>query len=103
MVGLYLDEDSMDSALVSGLRANGLDVLTTYDAGRLRRSDFDQLDYATSLGRVIYTGKRWRLSAAPHDRGRSGGDCCEDEPADAGGWPTSESRVSRIAALEGMP
>ena len=46
----------MDTELVGGLRANRTDILTTREAGRLRRSDADQLDFATSVGRVIYTG-----------------------------------------------
>jgi Domain of unknown function (DUF5615) len=62
-----MDQDSMDGAVVRGLRANGIDVLTTREAGRLGRSDADQLVFATSLGRVVYTanvGDFRRLQAA---------------------------------------
>jgi hypothetical protein len=52
---LYLDEDSMDEALVLALRARGVDVLTTMEAGMLARLDEDNLDFATSQGRVLYS------------------------------------------------
>jgi predicted nuclease of predicted toxin-antitoxin system len=48
---LYIDEDL--SALVATLlRARGLDVLTTQEAGSMGRSDPEQLAYAASLGVV---------------------------------------------------
>lgn len=57
----------MDGPVVAGLRANGIDVLTTREAGRLGRPDDDQLAFATSQGRVVYTanvGDFRRLHAA---------------------------------------
>jgi hypothetical protein len=47
MLRLYLDEDSMDNALVQALRARGVDVLTAYEAGMIGRVDADHLDFAT--------------------------------------------------------
>lgn len=55
MLRLYMDEDSMDQALVSGLRARGVDVLTAQDAAMIARSDAEHLAFATSLGRVLCT------------------------------------------------
>jgi hypothetical protein len=52
---LYLDEDAMSRALVQGLRARGVDVLTVLDCGMEGKSDPAQLEFATSLKRTIYT------------------------------------------------
>ncbi len=58
MLALYLDEDSMDLDLVEALRSRAVDVITAADAGMLGYSDPEQLDYATSQGRVLYTFNR---------------------------------------------
>jgi len=50
---LYMDEDIMEDALIKGLRARGLDLVLTSEAGRQNFSDEDQLAYATILGRVL--------------------------------------------------
>jgi hypothetical protein len=55
MLLLYMDEDSMDQALVRALRARSLDVLTAQEAGMVGRPDADQLAFATRLGRVLCT------------------------------------------------
>lgn len=55
MFSLYLDEDSMDHALVNSLRAQGFDVLTTAEARNRRRCDREQLTFAMERGRVIFT------------------------------------------------
>lgn len=55
MIALYLDEDSIRHALVRGLRANGIDVLSTLEAGRLGAEDEDQLRFAVTERRTIYT------------------------------------------------
>ncbi len=39
---LFLDEDSMDQALVRALRARGVDVETALSTGRLRRPDVER-------------------------------------------------------------
>src|SRR5215470_10703817 len=55
MIRLYVDEDSMDRALVRALRARGVDVRTALEEGMIERSDHEHLDYATAQGRVLYT------------------------------------------------
>jgi predicted nuclease of predicted toxin-antitoxin system len=54
-IRLYVDEDAMARALVQGLRARGVDVITVLDAGMSEQDDSAQLDYATTQGRVLYT------------------------------------------------
>lgn len=54
-IRLYIDEDAMARALVNGLRARGIDVVTVLDAGMKGRDDPDQLEYAALHGRAIYT------------------------------------------------
>ena len=58
MLALYFDEDSMDGALITALRARGVDVITATEAGLLGRTDREQLEYATAVGRVLYTFNR---------------------------------------------
>jgi len=53
-VRLYLDEDAMRKALVFGLRARNVDVLTASEAEMINRDDQDHLAAATS-GRVLYS------------------------------------------------
>ena len=52
---LFFDEDACNDIVVSTLRKLGIDVLTVIDAGRFAGDDEDQLRYATSLGRAIYS------------------------------------------------
>jgi hypothetical protein len=54
-IGLYVDEDAMARALVQGLRARGVDVLTVLEAGLVGVGDKEQLEYSISTGRVLYT------------------------------------------------
>lgn len=54
-VRLYVDEDAGEDAVVKGLRARGIDVLTTVEANRLGATDTDQLATAIRLRRTIYT------------------------------------------------
>lgn len=54
-IRLYFDEDAMARAVVQGLRARGIDVLTTRDAGMSEEDDDPQLEYAAAQGRVLYT------------------------------------------------
>ena len=54
-IRLYIDEDSMDRALLRALRARGVDVSTALDEGMIEREDIEHLDYATTHGRVLYT------------------------------------------------
>ncbi len=52
---LYVDEDAGENAVVQGLRARGVDVLTTVEANRCGSTDQDQLAFAVQQGRSIYT------------------------------------------------
>lgn len=54
-IRLYVDEDAMARALISGLRARGIDVTTVLDEGMVEKADIAQLEYATQQGRVLYT------------------------------------------------
>lgn len=54
-IRLYLDEDSMDKALLQALRARGVDVTTALEAGMIERDDQEHLDFATAQGRVLYS------------------------------------------------
>jgi hypothetical protein len=54
-IRLYLDEDAMAAAVTAGLRLRGIDVLTTLEAGLLNQADEDQLAFAASLSRVLYS------------------------------------------------
>jgi hypothetical protein len=55
MICLYLDEDTIKSALIKALRNADLDVLTAAEAERLGMSDEAQLIWATEQQRVIYS------------------------------------------------
>lgn len=73
-IRLYVDEDSMDRALIRALRARGVDVITALDAGMVERSDADHLDYATAQGRVLYTcnvADFYRLHSSSLAQGKS--------------------------------
>jgi hypothetical protein len=54
-IRLYVDEDASETAVIAGLRARGVDLLTTIEAGKSGASDAEQLGFATEQGRVIYT------------------------------------------------
>jgi len=54
-VRLYLDEDAMRKALVFGLRARNVDVLTAAEAQMINRDDQDHLAVAATSGRVLYS------------------------------------------------
>lgn len=65
-VRLYVDEDASESAVVTGLRARGVDPLTTAEAGREGTADEQQLEFAAQEGRALYTsvGEKIRAVAA---------------------------------------
>src|SRR5438876_5249902 len=54
---LYLDQD-VPVQLAGMLRAQGVDVVTTLEAGALGQSDAQQLDDAVAAGRVLVTHNR---------------------------------------------
>lgn len=45
----------MAKALVSGLRARGVDVTTVFDEGMSGKTDFEQLEYSSAQSRVLYS------------------------------------------------
>lgn len=55
MLRLYIDEDAMSRALIRGLRARGINVSTPLDEDRIGQTDYEQLEFATRMGRVFYT------------------------------------------------
>ena len=54
-IRLYIDEDSMDQALVQALRARGVDVTTALEEGMIAKNDHLHLDYAARYGRALYS------------------------------------------------
>ena len=54
-IRLYLDEDSMSRALLQGLRARNIDVVSALDDGMIERNDKEHLEHATDTGRVLYS------------------------------------------------
>lgn len=54
-IRLYLDEDTINRALIKALRAREIDLLTAREANLIRVPDEQHLEYATSLNRTIFT------------------------------------------------
>jgi len=52
---LYFDEDSMRHSLAEALRLRHLDVATPLEAGTLAYSDDQQLEWAASQQRVLFS------------------------------------------------
>ena len=57
-VHLYLDEDAQRTTLVRALRARQVDVLTATEAGTIGFSDAEQLEFAASRNRTVFTFNR---------------------------------------------
>lgn len=55
LIRLYLDEDTINRALIKALRAREVDLLTAREANLIRVPDGQHLEYATSLNRTIFT------------------------------------------------
>lgn len=71
---LYVDEDAMARALVTGLRARGINVVTVLDEGMTGQDDVMQLEHAAEQGRALYTfnvGHFFQLHADYLAQGRS--------------------------------
>jgi uncharacterized protein with PIN domain len=67
VIRLYFDTDSMEKALLAGLRARGVDAITALEAGLADGSDEEQLRFASSQGRVLFSfnaGDFCRIHAA---------------------------------------
>src|ERR1035438_6620255 len=69
-IGIYIDEDAMDSDLVAALRSRGVTVITAMDAGLAGKSDDDQLAFAAEQGCVLYTFNVSDFYRLPHGLGR---------------------------------
>lgn len=54
-IKLYLDEDAQAESLIKSLRRHNIDILTTDEAEMKGSSDLEQLEFATSQNRTIYT------------------------------------------------
>ncbi len=54
-IRLYMDEDSTGRSLMLALQNRGVDVITTLSVNQLRYSDEEQLIWARSQGRVLYS------------------------------------------------
>jgi hypothetical protein len=52
---LFIDEDASDYRVIEGLLSHGIDVLTVVQAGRRRRSDEEQLEFAAAKRRILYS------------------------------------------------
>ncbi len=57
-IRLYFDEDAQQSSLIYALRARQIDILTANEAGKVGLSDQDQLAFAVSQNRTIFTFNR---------------------------------------------
>lgn len=53
-IRLYMDHN-VPRAIIDGLRARGVDVLTSFEDGTSELEDPELLDRATELGRVLFT------------------------------------------------
>lgn len=67
-----MDEDSMGRGLARGLRQNGIDVVTVAEVGREALHDEDQLAFAASVGRVIYSSNVGDFARIHHSWMRAG-------------------------------
>ncbi len=54
-IKLYIDEDAQAESLLKSLRRHKIDVLTTDEAEMKGASDLEQLEFAASQSRTIYT------------------------------------------------
>jgi DNA-binding transcriptional MerR regulator len=54
-IRLYVDEDAAERRLVRSLRSRGMDVLTVIDTQMESATDEEQLDFAISQNRCLYS------------------------------------------------
>jgi DNA-binding transcriptional MerR regulator len=75
MIRLYFDEDSARRSLITQLRTRGADVVAAQDVGMEERTDEEQLIWAVSNSRALYSFNRgdfcrlhkaWLTEARPH-------------------------------------
>lgn len=74
-IRFYLDEDTISRALMNALSARGVDILSAHVAGLIAVPDSRHLEYATSLGRVLFTfntrdfariHREWQMQSRHH-------------------------------------
>lgn len=63
---VYLDED-LSPAIADILRRNGMDAISTHEAGTVQLDDRAQLSYATQEGRTIVTANVVDFIELAHD------------------------------------
>ena len=54
-VRLYFDADSMERAIIAGLRARGIDAISALETAMAEQSDEEQLEFARAEGRVLFS------------------------------------------------
>lgn len=54
-IRLYMDEDSMQGAVIRTLKATGVDVIAAHDVGMDDKDDDKHLEYAKKANRVLCT------------------------------------------------
>ena len=54
-IRLYFDEDAQRTSLIRALRARQFDILTANEANQVGISDAEQLAFASSQNRAIFT------------------------------------------------
>ena len=54
-VRLYLDEDTMSTALVTALRSSDVELVTALEAGMIGRPDDEHLEYAAERGLTLHS------------------------------------------------
>jgi hypothetical protein len=52
---LFVDVDACEEAVISAHRNQGIDVLTVLDVDRAGIGDDDQFQFASSIGRAVYS------------------------------------------------
>ncbi len=55
VIRLYVDEDAMDEEVLLAIRSRGVDAISVAEAGMLRGSDEEQLNWALVNNRVLYS------------------------------------------------
>jgi hypothetical protein len=88
-IRLYLDEDAQRTSLVRALRARRIDVLTASEAGKIGISDADQLAFAASQNRTVFTFNRG-------DFAKLHGDYLEREQTHAGIIVSDQLEISVV-------
>jgi hypothetical protein len=55
LIQFYLDEDAMDSGLVTALRSQGVTLITAGEVNLANYADLEHLTYASACGCVLYS------------------------------------------------